>query len=131
MAKFIKRLKKSIGTVENALVIGEAFGYLEQLPDHFNSVFTHNQRTDLKYRNLIYIKSIEDIEISNSIHVVLLDLHYLSYIEKIKSILVRQKPYIAIEGNDVVERPNVEYLYQIGYRAIERQGMFHLWKKIK
>ena len=56
MAKFIKRLKKTIGTVENALVIGKAFGHLNEIPGHFNTVFVHNNSIDIKDKNIVYIK---------------------------------------------------------------------------
>ena len=131
MAKFIKRLKKSIGTVENALIIGTAFGYLDQLPDHFNTVFVHNKNNNIRKKNLVRIDSFDDIEISNSIHVVFFDLDYLPHIDKITGVLTRQRPYLIVEGNEVVERSNVECLYKAGYRAIEKLGMFHIWKMIK
>jgi len=131
MSKFIKRLKKTIGTAGNALVIGNAFGYFDQVPTNFKTVFVHNDSIDFKGRNIVYIKSMQDIEISKSVHIVFLDLLYIKHIENIMGILTRQTPYLAVEGNSVIERPDVECLYRAGYRAIEQYGMFHLWKKIK
>ena len=131
MSKFIKRLKKSIGTAENALVIGTAFGHLDDIKQHFNTVFVHNDKGMIRSRNIVNIKNINDIGMSKAIHIIFFDLSYISDIEKIAEILTRQKPYLAIEGNNVVERSRVEYLYKTGYRAIEKLGEFHLWKKIK
>ena len=131
MSKFIKRLKKSIGTAENALVIGTAFGHLDDIKQHFNTVFVHNDKDLVRSRNIVNIKNINDIGMSKAIHIVFFDLFYIPDIEKLAEILTRQTPYLAIEGNNVVERSRVEYLYKTGYRAIEKLGEFHLWKKIK
>jgi hypothetical protein len=131
MTKFIKRLKKTIGTTDNALVIGSAFGYFDQIPKIFKTVFVHSDSLDLKGRNIVYIKSLQDIELSNSVDIVFVDLQYIKHIENIMGILTRQSPFLVIEGNDVIERPRVECLYKTGFRAVEKLGIFHLWKKIK
>lgn len=131
MAKFIKRLKKSIDHVENALVVGKAFGYLDQLPNNFNTVFIHNDSMVIKDRNVVNIASFDDIELSSPVHIVFLDLEYIPQISKLMGILSKQRPYLAIEGHDVIERPNVECLYKAGYRAIDKLDSYHLWKKIK
>ncbi len=55
MAKFAKRLKKLSGYTENALVVGTAFGNLDQLLEIYINVFVINDEPpSVKARNLIY-----------------------------------------------------------------------------
>jgi hypothetical protein len=129
MSKVEKRLRKSLGPVQNALVIGDGFGLLEASLNVFKSVFVINEnKPSIKFKNLIYREFFNDLLIITNISIVFIDRNRVNLIENIEPILYRERPLILIEGNDVIGRDVSGPLYKANYRAIDRQDLYHIWK---
>lgn len=132
MSKFIKRIKKSLPDTRNAIVIGDAFGYLEDVSEIFNSVFiVYKDEPRLKKRNFIYRDNINGLEHLPEINALFLDLKYKKMIDDLEYIMLMSKPTFIIEGNEPIGREFTKKFYTTGYRAVEQQGFFHVWKKIE
>lgn len=130
MSKLVKRIKKTLPEIRNAIVIGTGFGQLEQLLRIFNSVFVFmNADQRLKAKNVIYRENLEGIHLLPEITVVFIDVYYKESLDKFENVMVTLKPIFFIEGDEVIGREYTKKFYQTGYRAVEQQGLFHVWKK--
>jgi len=132
MNKFTKRLKKLDLVFENALVIGSAFGHLEDLLSLYRTVFVlDRQHPGITAKNLVYREPNSDLHTLDHLTAVFLDLEHKDHIGKFVPAMVRYHPDFFIEGNDVLGREYTKSFYNNGYRAVSQQGLFHIWKKIK
>ena len=79
MNKIKKRLSKLSKNADNALVIGAAFGQLEQLLDLYSTIFVVNEdNTELKAKNLIYRQSIDRLDSIVNVRAVFFDIKHIS-----------------------------------------------------
>lgn len=132
MSKFVKRLKKLDLVFENALVVGTAFGYLEDLLSVYRTVFVLAQeKPPIKAKNLIYRMPGTDIHGLDHLTAVFLDLEHRDHIGRFVPAMQRHRPDFFIEGHEVLGREYTKAFYNNGYRAISQEGIFHVWKKIK
>lgn len=132
MSKFIKRISKSINTDGNALIIGNGFGFISDILTIFPSVFVVlNEHQRIKARNVIYRDTLDGLHQLPSLTVVFVDLKFKHRLDEFENIMIHNKPVFLIEGNDPLEREWTKKFYQLGYRATDQQGYFHLWKKVQ
>lgn len=130
MNKFTKRIVKSIKVEGNALIIGDGFGFLQDILNLFPSVFIIlNQHQRIKARNIIYRDTLDNIQLLPDINVVFLDLCLKHRLSEFENIMIRPSPIFLVEGNNPLEREWTKKFYSTGYRAVDQQGYFHQWKK--
>ena len=132
MSKFKKRITKSIKKPCNdCLVIGNAFGHLEEVLEMFNTVFVYkNTDKNLRVKNLVNITNIDVSYDKRHITAVFIDIDYISYFEHIIPLLTSAAPDLFVEGNEVVPKTETKDLYRQGYRAITQLGWCHHWSRI-
>jgi hypothetical protein len=132
MSKFRKRIQKAQGTMVNALVIGTGFRRLDELTDIFKTVFVISSTLpEIKRKNLIFREGHNSLDPLSEITSIFIDKNQIHTLENLVPVMLKHHPYIFIEGNEVIGREFSLPLYQNGFRAIEQQGFFHTWKKIK
>ena len=132
MSKFEKRLKKSTKDTNNALVVGSAFGYLENLLSMYQSVFViDNTKPNIKAKNLIYREDFNHLNNIVDVGVIFFDLDKISLLENVKEFWKRNNSYVIIEGNDSITREFSKPLFDTNWGCTSLQGMFHVWEKIK
>lgn len=132
MSKIVKRISKSVKIEGNSLVIGDAFGFLGEIINLFPSVFVvMNQTERIKAKNIVYRDNVDDLHKLPEINLVFLDLNYKNQLDKFENLMILQKPTFLIEGEEVIGREFTKKFYQLGYRAVDQQGYFHIWKKIQ
>lgn len=128
MDKFKKRVSKLSKTPQNAVVIGSAFGRLDDLLDIYETVFIFSNTPVVKARNLIPKASFESILTAINVTAIFIDLEYLHYMEKTLPLWHRWGSLILIEGNDPIGRDKSQSLYKNHYRCVELHGVYHVWK---
>lgn len=132
MNKFQKRILKAHQPVNNALVVGTGFGQLEQISAVFNSVFVIDfEPPSVKCKNIIFREGASPLDPLTDITATFVDLNHINTLEKIKNVLSKHRPAIFIEGNEIINRDLSLEIWNLGYRPLEQQGLFHTWKKIK
>jgi len=130
MNKIKKRLSKLSKNADNALVIGSAFGQLEQLLDLYSTIFVVNEDSDeLKAKNLIYRQSIERLDSIVNVGAVFFDIKHISKLESLQTFWKKNNSLIFIEGGDALPRDLSMPLYDSGWRCTSLQGAFHVWEK--
>lgn len=131
MAKIIKRINKSVEEKRNCIVIGDAFGHLSNISEMFFSIFVIlNQSPRIKAKNIIYRETLDDLHMLPEVTCVFLDLKHITKLDFLENLMIKIRPIFLIEGNEVIGREFTKKFYQLGYRAVEQQGYFHIWRKM-
>jgi len=129
MSKLIKRIKKNFKNPRNVLVIGTGFGFLEELCDNFPSVFIISTLINpIKRKNLIYKENFEGIENVPDLDIIFIDRNQDINVEKLKPILLRYRPTLFVEGDEIFGRTEYKFLKQFSFSVVERFGLYHIWK---
>jgi hypothetical protein len=130
MNKFKKRLTKSVGDLQNAVVVGQGFGQLDSIVETFSTVFIFSwDRPNLKAKNLVFRENFNDLDPIRDISSIFIDLDQIQHLEKISQIWHKNKCTILVEGNDPIERSVSGPLYRDHFRCTDQQGIYHIWKR--
>lgn len=129
MSKVEKRIKKALDTVDNVLVVGHGFGMMETLIPMFQTVFVIDKTfPKVKARNLVYKEDYSDLNNVVGISAIFIGLDDLLEIPNIVPVLHKTKPTLFVEGHMTIEREFSGPLYAAGYRCVDLQPTYHLWK---
>lgn len=132
MAKFAKRLRKLSGYTENALVVGKAFGNLDQLLEIYTNVFVvDDDPPSAKARNLIYKENFDDLNVLTQVGAIFIDLDKIDKLDILEDFWQRHRSTIFVEGNDCILRHLSKPLFKTGWQCTSLQGIYHVWEKIK
>ena len=132
MAKFAKRLRKLSGYTENALVVGKAFGNLDQLLEIYTNVFVvDDDPPAAKARNLIYKENFDDLNVLTQVGAIFIDLDKIDKLDILEDFWQRHKSTIFVEGNDCILRHLSKPLFKTGWQCTSLQGIYHVWEQIK
>ena len=132
MAKFAKRLRKLSSYTENALVVGKAFGNLDQLLEIYINVFVIDDLPpSTKARNLIYKENFDDLNMLTQVGAIFIDLDKIEKLEILEDFWQRHRSTIFVEGNDCILRHLSKPLFKTGWQCTSLQGIYHVWEQIK
>ena len=132
MAKFAKRLRKLSSYTENALVVGKAFGNLDQLLEIYINVFViDDSPPSTKARNLIYKENFDDLNVLTQVGAIFIDLDKIDKLDILEDFWQRHRSTIFVEGNDCILRHLSKPLFKTGWQCTSLQGIYHVWEKIK
>ena len=131
MNKFQKRLSKNMKNPPiDCLVVGDGFGFFDDLLEMFNTVFLLESTIDRKCKNLIYRQHAKSTFHLSNITAIIIDLDKLKHLDDLSPLLTAIFPDIFIEGDEVIPRTESKLLYQLGYNAVAKLGWGHQWRKV-
>lgn len=130
MPKFKKRISKTHPhSLQNALVIGRGFGFLESITETYQTVFLIDlTRPDTKTKNLVFKENYDDLHLLVDVSTVFFDLAKINDINLIAPVFTRWKSLVIVEGNEPIGREFTQSLYHHGWRCTSLQGFFHVWE---
>jgi hypothetical protein len=132
MNKFQKRLRKLLNNPNNALVLGTAFGNLENVLEIYSTVFVINgDPPEIKAKNLVYKENFDNLNAITEVSAVFFDLNQLDQLEIVKEFWRRNNSKVIIEGDEPIGREFSKPLYDTGWGCTSKQGLFHVWEKLK
>ena len=132
MNKFQKRLRKLDKTQVNAIVIGTAFGNLENILGIYATVFVIDENfPTVKAKNLVYKENFHNLNAITEVGAIFFDLSRLDQFEMVKDFWQRNKSKVIIEGDEPIGREFSKPLYDTGWGCTSKQGLFHVWEKLK
>jgi hypothetical protein len=130
MTSLSKKIQKSKEPTKNAVVLGTAFDNLSDILEIFENVFVFSdQQPIIKKKNLVYRSTFDSLDTINEITHVFVDLNRVDDVPKIYSLLTRFHVNVLVEGEDLIERPQANVLWNIHYIPIETFKSHHLWIK--
>jgi hypothetical protein len=132
MNKLQKRLRKLDKTQANAVVIGTAFGNLETILEIYNTVFVIDEfLPTVKAKNLVYKENFDNLNAITEVGAIFFDLTQLNQFEMVKEFWQRNNSKVIIEGDEPIGREFSKPLYDTGWGCTSKQGLFHVWEKLK
>jgi len=132
MNKFQKRLCKLDKNQVNAVVIGCAFGNLENILEIYATVFVIDENLpSVKAKNLVYRENFHNLNAITEVSAIFFDLSRLDQFEMVKDFWQRNKSKVIIEGDEPIGREFSKPLYDSGWGCTSKQGVFHVWEKLK
>ena len=132
MTKFSKRIKKINRRARNLLVIGTAFGNLEELLDSFDTVFVVSSNPPIiKKRNLIYRENYNDIHTLTDVDIIIVDFDHSNFISELTQVWRRTNPAIVVQGPDLISKDIQKMLKSDHYNIVEVVYGYYLWKNKK
>jgi hypothetical protein len=132
MSKFQKRLCKLDKHQVNAVVIGNAFGNLENILEIYSTVFVIDESSPtVKAKNLVYKENFDNLNAITEVSAIFFDLSRLDQFEMVKDFWRRNNSKVIIEGDEPISREFSKPLYDTGWGCTSTQGSFHVWEKLK
>jgi hypothetical protein len=132
MNKFQKRLSKLDKNQINAIVIGTAFGNLENILQIYSTVFVIDDKfPNIKAKNLVYKENFDNLNAITEVSAIFFDLNRLNQFEMVKDFWQRNSSKVIIEGDEPISREFSKPLYDTGWGCTSKQGLFHVWEKLK
>jgi len=132
MSKIQKTLRKLSHNNTHALVLGSAFGILDQILEVYGTVFVISASPPaIKARNLIYKENFVKLDHLQDMTSIFVDIDQLDHLDKIEVIWRKHNSKLFVEGNDRVENDKVKILYDSGWACTSLQGWFHVWEQYR
>jgi hypothetical protein len=129
MNKLQKRLHKLDKNQVNALILGSAFGNLENILGIYKTVFVIDENVPTaKAKNLIYKENFNYLNVITEVTAIFVDLNRLDRFEAVRDFWQRNNSKIIVEGNEPIGREFSKPLYDTGWRCTSTQGYFHVWE---
>lgn len=129
MTKFQKRLHKLSRNNAHALVLGSAFGILDQVVEIYNTVFVVSATAPpIKAKNLVYKENFVRLDQLADIASIFVDVSELANLGNIEAIWRKHNSKLFIEGGDRIMDSRVKILDDSGWACTSLQGMFQVWE---
>jgi hypothetical protein len=129
MNKIQKRLRKLSRNNTHALVLGSAFGILDQILEVYDTVFVIDESPPaIKAKNLVYKETFVKLDHLQDMSSIFVDINQLDNLDKIEVIWRNHNSKLFVEGGDRVENDKVKILYDSGWACTSLQGTFHVWE---
>jgi hypothetical protein len=129
MNKFTKRIVKSTKNQSVCLVVGTAFGNLEELANVFDTVFLHtnNRANALKKKNIIFLETIDSNLDIPLVSMIFLDLDYLTSLSSFRQLLTKYSPTLMIGSGEFIDKAWNKFLNDHRYQIIELFKDYQIW----
>lgn len=132
MTKFQKRILKTTEKIENCLIVGQGFGFLEECLEIFKTVFVINEiKPSIRTKNLIFRDDGSDLSQISDITHVIFDRNNINELVMYQTVWNKHNSVVIIEGDEPIGREFSKPLYDTAWNCVDKQGFFHVWKGIK
>ena len=129
MNKFQKRLHKLSRDRAYALVLGSAFGILDQVVEMYDTVFVVSaDRPAVRAKNLVYKETFVKLDHIQNIASIFIDHNELYNLDKVEALWKKHNSIIFVEGGDRIDNTIAKPLYDSGWACTSLQGIFHVWE---
>jgi hypothetical protein len=129
MNKAQKRLHKLSRDRDHALVLGSAFGILEQVVEIYDTVFVvRTVQPAFKAKNLVYKETFVKLDHIQNIASIFIDHNELCNLDKVEALWKKHNSKIFVEGGVRIDNTIAKPLYDSGWACTSLQGIFHVWE---
>lgn len=129
MNKSQKRLYKLSRNTAHALVLGSAFGILDQVVEIYDTVFVVSaDRPLVKAKNLVYKETFVKLDHIQNIASIFIDHTELCNLDKVEALWKKHNSIIFVEGGIRIDNTIAKPLYDSGWACTSLQGTFHVWE---
>jgi hypothetical protein len=126
-AKRISKIKKN---PKNALVVGSAFGHLEEYIGLFSTIFVlYNSEERIRHKTLIYRDTVESLNYLTEIDFIFVDREYFDEIKNFYTVWRKSSPVILTQGNTFKDSTTQFFLNSEHYWAVDITKQYMIWKQ--
>lgn len=129
MGKFANRLRKTKKHAEHCLILGNAFGNIEEILLFFNTIFVVG-RTNLKIRTkkIIYKEDLRETYGFPHIDFVFIDFDQLDRLSDVQDVLGKFRPLIYIGHSEFLDKKYGSFLGKLGFEIVEINKKYQVWQ---
>ena len=129
MNKSKKRLLKLSRNHVHALVLGSAFGILDQVVEIYDTVFVVSaDQPTTRAKNLVYKETFVKLDHLQDIASIFIDHNELCNLNNVEQLWKKHNSKIFIEGGTIIDSSIAKPLYDSGWACTSLQGIFHVWE---
>jgi|LauGreDrversion4_2_1035121.scaffolds.fasta_scaffold23405_2 hypothetical protein len=129
MSKFSKKISKVHKELKDILVVGSAFGNIEDLLETCSTVFiSHPKDENLRRKNLVYRESLDSIHLLHNIDFIIIDQDLINVIPTLERVWKKWSSALVIEGSTDTSMPYNKFLKLNRYQIVDIQKHYHVWK---
>jgi len=129
MTKLQKRLHKLSRNHAHALVLGSAFGILDQVVEIYDTVFVVSaDLPPVRAKNLVYKETFVKLDHVHNIASIFIDHTELCNLDKVEAVWKKHNSIIFVEGGVRIDNAIAKPLYDSGWACTSLQGIFHVWE---
>ncbi len=129
MTKFQKRIHKLSRNNVHALVLGSAFGILDQVVEIYDTVFVVSaDQPPVRAKNLVYKETFVKLDHIHDIASIFIDHTELCNLDKVEALWKKHNSKIFVEGDVRIDNIIAKPLYDSGWACTSLQGIFHVWE---
>ena len=129
MNKAQKRLHKLSRDHAHALVLGSAFGILDQIVEIYDTVFVVSaDQPAVRAKNLVYKETFVKLDHIQNIASIFIDHSELCNLDKVEVLWKKYNSKIFVEGGVRIDNTIAKPLYDSGWACTSLQGSFHVWE---
>ena len=122
-------MRKADRRARNVLVVGTAFGNIEELLDAFSTVFVVNcSQPRIQKRNVVYRENFENIHLITDVDLIIIDIDQQHTIPDIIQVWRRTNPTIVIQGPELLTKEYQKLLKSDHYEIKEVSKGYYVWK---
>jgi len=129
MSKFSKKISKVHKELKDILVVGSAFGNIEDLLETCSTVFiSHPKDENLRRKNLVYRESLDSIHLLHNIDFIIIDQDLINVIPTLERVWKKWSSALVIEGSTDTSMLYNKFLKLNRYQIVDIQKHYHVWK---
>jgi hypothetical protein len=129
MSKFTKKISKVHKELKDILVVGSAFGNIEDLLETCSTVFiSHPKDENLRRKNLVYRESLDSIHLLHNIDFIIIDQDLINVIPTLERVWKKWSSALVIEGSTDTSMLYNKFLKLNRYQIVDIQKQYHVWK---
>lgn len=129
MSKFAKRIKKINKKARNLLVVGNAWGNMNDLLESYNTIFhIDNQHRIIKAKNVVYRENFDNIHLLQDIDLAIIDFDHQNHLSDLLPVFKRWSSLILLQGPEIISKENQQFLKSHNYQIVEIHKTYFQWK---
>ena len=129
MSKQAKRISKLLKNPRNALVLGSAFDFLNELVGLFSTIFVINENPNrIRHKTVVYRDSIDGIGAIQDVDIIFIDVEYTNEIKNLHSVWRKSNPVVLLGCSKFSDKKILKLMNSENYYAVEQTDHYIIWK---
>lgn len=129
MSKFAKRIKKLNKKARNLLVVGNAWGNMNDLLESYATIFhIDDQQRIVRAKNVVYRENFDNIHLLQDVDLAIIDLDHQNHLSELLPVFKRWSSLILLQGPEIISKENQQFLKSHNYQIVEIHKSYFQWK---
>ncbi len=132
MTAFAKKVAKAVKRPDTCIIIGNAFGHLDEIVETFNTVFILSSGDRVvKGKNVVYRESFDDITALPPVTAIFFNKETLEQINLVEKVIEKNRAMVFVEGDSQISENQHLYMKKKKYKLTETFKDHQRWERTK